>query len=72
MLEREKGLTPRVRRDEDGTLWSNCIYLYDELYSTQDGYEVHMLFTTGKQYNKLAYLTVKCSDIRFKYNIQAI
>ena len=68
LLEREKGLMPRARMDEDGTLWSNCIYLYREMYSAQDGYEVHMMFATKKRY-ELAYLTVKCCDICFEDNI---
>ena len=68
LLEREKGLTPRTQMDEDGTLWSNCIYLYHEIYSVQDGYEVHMMFAARKR-SELAYLTVKCRDICFEDNI---
>ena len=68
LLEREKGLTPRVQRGEDGTLHSNCTYLYQEMYAAQDGYEIHMMFTTAK-WSELAYLTVKCRDILFEDNI---
>ena len=68
LLKREKGLTPRARM-EDGTVWSNCVYLYHEMYSVQDGYEVHMLFATRGR-SELAYLTVKCRDIYFEDNIQ--
>ena len=68
LLEREKGLTPRVQRGEDGTLHSNCTYLCHEMYAAQDGYEIHMMFTTSK-WPGLAYLTVKCRDILFEDNI---
>ena len=67
LLEREKGLTPRARMDGDGNQSSNCVFLYHELYSVQDGYEVHMMFTTAK-WPELAYLTVKCRDICFEDN----
>lgn len=69
LLEREKGLTPRARMEEDGTFWSRCIFLYHEMYCVQDGYEVHMMFATRGQ-SELAYLTVKCRDILFEDNIQ--
>lgn len=39
-------------------------YLYEEIYRLDDGYEVHMLY----ECNGLQYLTIKCSDIEFKYN----
>ena len=69
VLEREKGLTPRVcRLDEDGTRDSNCVFLYHEMYSTQDGYEVHMMFAI-KGRSEPAYLTVKCQYIRFEDNL---
>ena len=38
------------------------------MYAAQDGYEIHMMFTTAK-WPELAYLTVKCSDILFEDNI---
>ena len=68
LLEREKGLTPRARMEEDGTFWSNCVFLYHEMYCVQDGYEVHMMFATRGR-SELAYLTVKCRDICFDDNI---
>ncbi|MBQ4563092.1 MAG: DUF4085 family protein [Lachnospiraceae bacterium] len=58
-FEREKGLVLRKKVDEDG-VGSNCRYLYDELYRTEDGYEVHMLLWTMKE---LRYVTVRCRDI---------
>ncbi len=42
----------------------DSIYLYDEIYSIDTGYEVHMLF----ECDGLKYLTIKCSDIEFKYS----
>ena len=42
-------------------------YLYHEMYSVQDGYEVHMMFATRGR-SELAYLTVKCRDIWFEDN----
>ena len=69
LLEREKGLTPRPRMHEEGTLCSNCIFLYHELYSMPAGYEVHMMFAI-RGWSKLAYLTVRCRDILFEDNIQ--
>ena len=68
LLERERGLTPRTRMDGDGTLWSNCICLYHEMYSIKNGYEVHMMFTI-RTWSEPAYLTVKCHDICFEDNI---
>lgn len=68
LLDREKGLTPRLQRGEDGTIYSICTYLYHEMYVAQDGYEIHMMFTTAKWY-ELAYLTLKCRDILFEDNI---
>ena len=44
LIEREKGLKPRTRTDADGVLCSKCVFLYHEMYSVENGYEVHMLF----------------------------
>lgn len=38
-----------------------CRWLYEELYKTQNGYEVHMLFASGE--NRAIELTVTCRDI---------
>ena len=59
-LEREKGLIIRTKQEEGGEYSSNVIYLYDELYRTENGYEVHMLLTGRKD---LRYLTVVCEDV---------
>jgi len=65
-LEREKGLVLRMKRDDNGEVFSNCQYLYDELYKTEVGYELHMLLCTTKA---LRYLTIGCEDICFIDNI---
>ena len=59
-FEREKGLVIRTKREDSGEISSNVIYLYDELYRTESGYEVHMMLT-GRQ--DLRYLTVGCVGI---------
>lgn len=66
-LDREKGLVFRKRIEEDGEIFSNCQYLYDELYRTEDGYEVHMLLWTMKA---LRYLTIRCREIEFEDNLK--
>lgn len=66
-FEREKGFSIRTHKDADGEMGSNCVYLYDELYNIEDGYEVHMLLWTVKA---LRYLTIGCEDICFEDNIQ--
>ena len=65
-FDREKGFSLRPKLDEDGDLRTDCIYLYDELYRTEDGYEVHMLFWTHKA---LRYLTICSEDVKFEDNI---
>ncbi len=65
-VDREKGFALRPRRNKYGELCSSCQYLYDELYKTDDGYEVHILLWTPKA---LRYLTIHCEDIRFDDNI---
>lgn len=59
-LFREKGLVFR-KKAVDGEFLSNCQYLYDELYRTAEGYELHMLLWTQ---HALRYLTVRCRDIQ--------
>lgn len=68
LIEREKGLKPRTRTDADGAICSKCIFLYHEIYSVENGYEVHMLFAVDG-WSNLAYLTVRCSEIGFEDNI---
>ena len=65
-LDRENGFSLRPKLDADGDLRTSCTYLYDELYHTESGYEVHMLFWTLKA---LRYLTICCEDIEFEDNI---
>ncbi|MBE6938178.1 MAG: DUF4085 family protein [Ruminococcaceae bacterium] len=55
LFEKESGLVIRPRGKE-----SNCVYLYDELYRNEKGYEFHMLLWTRKA---LRYATVGCEDI---------
>ncbi|MCH5183790.1 MAG: DUF4085 family protein [Oscillospiraceae bacterium] len=69
LLEQEAILRLKTKIDEDGDLDTNCIYLYDELYSVPGGYEVHMLFYILEEQERLAYLTIRCSDIHFEDNI---
>lgn len=61
ILEKDPWLRVRKYKTEDGTILSNTTFLYHELYNKDHGYEIHMMFWTGKA--KLAYLTVWCSDV---------
>ncbi len=65
MLDREKGLVFRKKTKNDGKVGSSCQFLYDELYRTEEGYEVHMMLWTPKD---LRYLTVKCEDMEIEDN----
>ena len=65
-FDREKGFALRPKLDRWGNLGTSCIYLYNELYRNEDGYEVHMLFWTSKA---LRYLTICSEDIQFEDNI---
>ncbi|MBR4861350.1 MAG: DUF4085 family protein [Firmicutes bacterium] len=65
-IDREKGLIFRKKRNENGFWESKNIYLYDELYRTEYGYEVHMLLWSVKG---LRYLTIGCEDILFEDNV---
>ena len=60
LFEREKGLVIRTKREDSGEIGSNVIYLYEELYCTESGYEVHMMLTGRRN---LRYLTVGCVGI---------
>ena len=64
--DREKGLVIRKKMGSDGVFDSNVVYLYDELYKTDAGYEVHMLLT-GK--TELRYVTVACEEIEVQTDI---
>ena len=65
-FDREKVFSLRPRFDKWGDLRTGCIYLYDELYRTENGYEAHMMFWTRKA---LRYMTICCKDIEFEDNI---
>jgi hypothetical protein len=56
VIEKEAGL--RVQKLE-----SDTTFLYKEIYRTDTGYEVHMMFWMPKG---LAYLTIACEDISFE------
>ena len=60
LFEREKGLVIRTKCEESGEIGSNVIYLYEELYHTENGYEVHMMLTGRRD---LRYLTIVCEEI---------
>ena len=53
--------------DEFGVYRSECRYLYEELYRTENGYEAHFLFKAGES---LGYLTIGCEDITFDFDIE--
>lgn len=65
-IDREKGLVFRKKRNEKGFWESDNGYLYDELYRTEDGYEIHMLLWSK---NDLRYLTIGCGDIQLENHI---
>jgi hypothetical protein len=63
VLEKESGLrVHKLEADEDGFSRSHVSFLYHEIYSTDAGYEAHMMFWVPKG---LAYLTIACTDISF-------
>ena len=62
-VDREKGLRIVTEEDEKyGFVFSNCKYLYEEIYRTDRGYEFHFLLWTQRA---LRYLTVACEDVGF-------
>ena len=67
LVDRASGWRLRPTLDQNGDYGSNCHYLYDELYKTDTGYEVHMLVWTR---SGLRTLTVHCKDIDFENNLQ--
>lgn len=61
-IRREKEILPSEDENEinESTEWSNCWYLYDEIYALDDErYEEHMMMDV----NGLRYVTVRCSDV---------
>lgn len=48
--------------EKEELIFGQSIYLYDEIYKIDDGYEVHIMY----ECEGLKYLTIKCSDIKFK------
>lgn len=65
-VDREEGLAFAMGKDEDGMFTSDKVFLYDETYRTETGYEVHMLIQGTED---LYYMTIACSDICFEENI---
>lgn len=66
LFEKEKGLTIRKKVGPYGDWESNCVYLYNELYRTDTGYEIHMLLWVG---GNLRYVTIGCEDVVFEATI---
>jgi len=68
IAERDENLTFEVRTFEiDGQQYgSQCSWLYEELYKTENGYEAHMLLAD----KELCYLTIACDDIIIDKNIK--
>lgn len=65
-VDREIGLRIVTGEDEKyGFVFSNCKYLYEEIYRTDRGYEFHFLLWTQRA---LRYLTVACEDVEFDEN----
>jgi hypothetical protein len=64
VIEKEAGLrVQKLESDDEGFYRSNTTFLYKEIYRTDTGYEVHMMFWMPKG---LAYLTIACEDISFE------
>ena len=62
-VDREKGLRIVAREDAKyGFVFSNCKYLYEEIYRTDKGYEFHFLLWTQ---SALRYLSVASEDVEF-------
>lgn len=61
-----KDLIIRAELDEEGILFSNCRYIYEEILRTENGYQVKFtLWTPESDW----YLTVECEDIEFAEDI---
>ena len=60
---REPGIILRTKLNRKGELTSHCTYLYDELYKTENGYEVHMLLSACGCPKEL---TICCKSITFE------
>lgn len=66
ILEKDSGISTRKQYDEHG-IWTSTTLLYHELYNSQTGYEVHLMFWAG---DDLAYVTLDCSEISGRdYNV---
>ena len=59
LYEKDSGISTRKQYDEHGIRTSTTL-LYHELYNSQTGYEVHLMFWAG---DDLAYVTLDCSEI---------
>lgn len=68
IIERDEKLSfasRAVKIDDETEGLSGCVWLYDELYRPENGYEAHMLFACGD----FCCLTIACDDIVIEKNI---
>ena len=65
-VDREEGLAFAMGKDEDGMFTSDKVFLYDETYRTETGYEVHMLIQGTED---LYYMTIACGEIFYEERI---
>lgn len=61
-----KDLIIRAELDEEGTLFSNCRYIYENVLLTENGYQVKLTLWTPEADRCL---TVECEDIEFAEDI---
>ena len=68
IIERDENLKFERRQIEVNgrSCDSYCVWLYEELYKTDDGYKVHMLLSE----DGLGYLTIACRDICFDFDME--
>ena len=67
VTERDEGLTfePLTYEADGQEITGHCTWLYEEIYKTTEGCEVHMLLAE----NDLCYLTIRCSGIECECDI---
>ncbi|MCM1533438.1 MAG: DUF4085 domain-containing protein [Corallococcus sp.] len=66
IVERDKNLSLETRFFENDDVQNDTVWLYDELYKTENGFEAHMMFVNSD----LCYLTVTCDDIVIERNVE--
>lgn len=59
-IEMEEGIKLDKHEGRDGQRYSNIVYLYEEIYKNESGYEVHFLLDVD---NELKYMTIVAEDI---------